>query len=181
MKRPILLLLLVPALIIAALVIKKTKPSPIPMTTIFLKVESPAFTEGDKIPTQYTCDGEGKSPPLAVKMVPEEAKSLALIVDDPDAPSGTFTHWLVWNIDPKKPDFPEGRPPTAAVVGKNSANLVGFTPPCPPSGVHRYFFKVYALKNKLDLPAGSDRRTLEKAIADLVIASGQLLGKYSRQ
>jgi Raf kinase inhibitor-like YbhB/YbcL family protein len=146
-----------------------------------MKITSSAFQEGGNIPSRFTCDGADTSPPLHIDQVPAEAKSLALIVDDPDAPGGLFTHWISWNIDPKTTRIAEGRAPARAVQGKSSFGESGYGGPCPPSGTHRYFFKIYALDRDLDLPAGSKRDQLDAAMRGHIIGEGQLMGRYSRK
>jgi len=145
-----------------------------------IKVTSPAFQEGEKIPVQYTADGKNINPPLQIEGVPAEAKSLVLINDDPDAPMGTWTHWVLWNIDPQTTEIREDGVPKNAVAGLNDFGKTKYGGPAPPSGTHRYFFKVYALDVILDLPQGSKRAFLEKAMKGHVVAEGQLMGKYSR-
>src|SRR6266550_8444606 len=110
-----------------------------------MKISSSAFQEGGNIPSKFTCDGADANPPLRVEGAPAEAKSLALIADDPDAPVGLFTHWLVWNIDPKTTEIAENSPPNGAVQGTNDYPNLGYGGPQPPSGTHRYYFKIFAL------------------------------------
>jgi len=145
-----------------------------------MKITSSAFEQNQSIPSKYTCDGENINPPLSVSGVPENAQSLALIFDDPDAPAGTWIHWVVWNIDPKTAEIPENSAPAEATEGTTSFGKPGYGGPCPPSGEHRYFFKLYALDTKLDLDlsAGADR--LEAAMKGHVLAEAELMGVYSR-
>lgn len=145
-----------------------------------IKIKSPVFNQGEMIPEKYTCKGEDVNPPLLIENVSEEAKSLVLIVDDPDAPMGTFTHWLVWNIDPKIKEIKEDSVPEGVVLGTNDFGKTAYGGPCPPFGTHRYYFKVYALDTVLDLPQGSNRSQLEKAIMGHVLDSGTLMGKFSK-
>jgi Raf kinase inhibitor-like YbhB/YbcL family protein len=145
-----------------------------------IKIKSPVFNQEEMIPEKYTCNGEDFNPPLLIENVPEEAKSLVLIVDDPDAPMGTFTHWLVWNIDPKIKEIKENSVPEGAVLGTNDFGKTAYGGPCPPFGTHRYYFKVYALDTVLDLPKGSNRLQLEKAMMGNVLDSGELMGKFSK-
>lgn len=145
-----------------------------------MKITSPAFAEGEMIPKKYTCDGEGISPPLAISGIPPETKSLALIADDPDAPSGTFTHWVVWDIDPKTAEIAEGDIPAGAVSGTNSGGRIGYYPPCPPSGTHRYIFTVYVLDMNLNLSSDASRNELEAAMKGHIISQGELMVEYSR-
>jgi Raf kinase inhibitor-like YbhB/YbcL family protein len=144
-----------------------------------MKISSSAFSEGASIPSKFTCDGSDTSPALKIEGVPAPAKALVLIVDDPDAPSGPFTHWLVWNIDPKTNFITEGNAP-GGTVGKNDFGKSGYGGPCPPSGTHRYYFKVFALDQQLNLPAGAGRNQLDAAMKGHVIAQGELMGRYAR-
>lgn len=145
-----------------------------------MKISSSAFKQGGNIPSQFTCDGSDKNPALQIEGIPAGAKSLALIVDDPDAPSGLFTHWLVWNISPQTTAISEGAAPKA-IEGTNDFGKSGYGGPCPPSGTHRYFFKIFALDRELDLPAGAKRKDLDAKISGHVIAQGELMGRYSKQ
>jgi Raf kinase inhibitor-like YbhB/YbcL family protein len=146
-----------------------------------MKITSAAFQNGGNIPSKFTCDGADTNPPLRFEGAPAEAKSLVLIVDDPDAPSGLFTHWLVWNMDAKTTEIAEGGGSSIGTQGKNDFGKLGYGGPCPPSGTHRYYFKVFALDNQLDLAAGSKRAQLDSAMKGHVIAQGELMGRYSRQ
>ena len=145
-----------------------------------MKVTSSAFQQGANIPSKFSCDGPNTSPPLQISDVPTEAKSLVLIVDDPDAPSGLFTHWVVWNISPQATTIAEGSTPKG-VQGTNDFGKSGYGGPCPPSGTHRYYFKVFALDRELDLPVGAKRSQLDAAMKGHVIAQGELMGRYSRK
>ena len=142
-----------------------------------LKVTSPVFKENEMIPAKYTCDGVNVSIPLDIKHIPEEAKCLALIVDDPDAPNGTWVHWVVWNI-PVTHHIKENE--VHGTEGINDFQQHNYGGPCPPSGTHRYFFKVYALDALLDLPANTKKLQLEKAMSEHIIAFGELIGLYNR-
>jgi Raf kinase inhibitor-like YbhB/YbcL family protein len=144
-----------------------------------MKITSSAFHEGGNIPPKFSCDGADTSPPLQISDVPSEAKSLVLIVDDPDAPSGLFTHWAVWNISPQTSTIAEGSTPKG-VQGTNDFGKSGYGGPCPPSGTHRYYFKIFALDRELDLPFGAKRGQLDAALKGHVIAQGELMGRYSR-
>ncbi len=141
---------------------------------------SPAFENGGMIPKKYTCDGGNINPELRIEDIPETAKSLALIVDDPDAPRGTFTHWLMWNIDPRTTVIKEESVSPGATEGKNGRGNPGYTGPCPPSGMHHYHFKLYALDATLNLPPGTSKTDLEAAINTHLIASAELIGLYAR-
>ena len=145
-----------------------------------MKVTSSAFQEGGSIPQKFTCDGANSSPPLQIAEIPSTAKSLALIVDDPDAPSGLFTHWIVWNISPQTNAVAEGSAPKG-VQGANDFAKSGYGGPCPPSGTHRYYFKVFALDRELNLPSGAKRSQLDAAMKGHVVAQGELIGRYARK
>ena len=143
-----------------------------------MKITSSAFQEGGNIPPKFTCDGGDSSPPLRIAEIPSGAKTLALVVDDPDAPSGLFTHWIVWNISPQTNAIAEGSAPQG-VQGTNDFGKSGYGGPCPPSGTHRYYFKIFALDQTLDLRSGAKRQELDKAMSGHVIAEGQLMGRYT--
>ena len=145
-----------------------------------LKVSSSAFKDGGEIPSEFTCDGLDLSPPLSITDIPKETTTLSIIMDDPDAPMGTFTHWLVWNISPNKTQFTKGEE-FDSVQGRTSFGAIGYGGPCPPSGTHRYFFRIYALDIKLDLKQGSNAKNLESAISGHVLAEATLMGRYSRK
>lgn len=144
-----------------------------------MKITSSAFHEGGNIPPKFTCDGSDVSPPLQITGVPSEAKSLVLIADDPDAPSGMFTHWLVWNIPPQTNSISEGSAPKG-VHGTNDFGKSDYKGPCPPPGTHRYSFKVFALDRELDLRGGAKRSQLDAAMKNHVIAQGEVVGRYSK-
>ena len=143
-----------------------------------LSVKSPAFEHGKLIPKKYTCDGQDINPPLTIEGVPKEARTLVLAVDDPDAPSGTWDHWIVWNIPASISKIAENSVP--GKEGVNSARQQGYMGPCPPGGTHRYFFKVYALDTELGLGPGSRKKDAEKAMQGHVLAEGELMGLYRR-
>lgn len=145
-----------------------------------MKISSSAFENNGMIPLEYTCDGSDISPPLMISEVPKEAKSLAIIMDDPDAPMGTFTHWVVWNISPQKTQFTKGEK-ISFPQGKTSFGNKSYGGPCPPGGTHRYFFKLYALDLILNLKESSSKADLEKAMAGHIIDESSLIGKYSRR
>jgi Raf kinase inhibitor-like YbhB/YbcL family protein len=142
-----------------------------------MDVSSTAFKNGEMIPAKYTCDGINVNPPLDVKDIPEETKCLVLIADDPDAPIGTWVHWIVWNI-PVTHLIKENT--VHGVEGLNDFRQHRYGGPCPPSGTHRYFFKIYALNALLDLPANTKRIKLEKAMSEHIIGFGELMGLYAR-
>jgi len=143
-----------------------------------LRITSPSFQNNGAIPAKYTCDGNDVNPPLNITGIPREAKSLVLIVDDPDASMGTFVHWVVWNIPPKE-RIEENSVP--GVEGMNDFRKRSYGGPCPPSGTHRYFFKLYALDVKLDLKTNSRKEDVEKAIEGHVLARGETVGLYRRR
>ena len=151
-----------------------------------IKLTSTAFKEGEAIPRQYTCDGINISPPLEWTGVPKSAKTIALIADDPDAPSGTFVHWVLYNLPAANIGLVENLPPTedlkaGGFQGKNDFGKVGYGGPCPPSGTHRYFFKTYALDAELPLKGGATKAEIENAMQAHIIARGQLMGTFSRK
>ena len=143
-----------------------------------LEITSPAFGNNGQIPTRYTCDGTDVNPPLNVSGINDGAKSLALIVDDPDAPRGTWVHWVMWNI-PLESGIKENEAP--GIQGLNDFQKNQYNGPCPPSGTHRYFFKVYALDTTLDLPASAIKAQLEKSMEGHIVAYGELQGIYNRK
>jgi len=150
------------------------------------KLSSPAFADGQMIPPKYTADGEDISPPLTWEGLPQATKSLALICDDPDAPVGTWVHWLIWNIPQDAGSLPENVPmqkqlADGARQGVNDFDRIGYGGPAPPGGTHRYFFRLYALNTVLDLPAGASRAQLEKAMKGRILGQAQLMGKYARR
>jgi Raf kinase inhibitor-like YbhB/YbcL family protein len=145
-----------------------------------MKITSSAFHERGEIPSKFTCDGSDTSPPLQITGIPSEAKSLVLIADDPDAPSGLFTHWLVWNIPPQTNLIAEGNTPKG-VQGANDFGKSGYRGPCPPPGTHRYSFKIFALDRELDLSAGAKRSQVDVAMKGHVIGHGELVGRYARK
>lgn len=150
-----------------------------------IKVTSAAFKEGQPIPRAYTCAGVNVSPPLEWSGVPKAAKTIAIIVDDPDAPSGTWVHWVLYNVPADNIGFVENVPATETLKaggfqGKNDFDKIGYGGPCPPSGTHRYFFKLYAVDAELPLKAAATKAELEKALEGHVVAQGQLIGTYSR-
>jgi hypothetical protein len=156
-----------------------------------IKITSTAFAQGEMIPKKYSCDGERISPPLKWKNIPEDAKSLVLISDDPDAPFETFVHWVVYDIPASISEFPENVPSVKSLEdiegfnlsgkqGINSGHKIGYYPPCPPSGTHRYFFKIYALDIILNLKAGASKKEIVRAMEGHILAQGQLMGRYKR-
>ncbi len=159
-----------------------------PTTEVFeMKLTSSAFTEGAKIPSKYTCDGQNVNPPLTISDVPAKAKSLVLIMDDPDIPDfvkqkfgiQVWDHWIVFNVPPETREIPEGKNPPG-VVGRNTGGNNSYGGPCPPDREHRYFFKLYALNTELDLPEGATKAEVEKAMKNHILAEAKLMGRYER-
>jgi Raf kinase inhibitor-like YbhB/YbcL family protein len=146
-----------------------------------ISVTTPAFQAGGDIPAKFTCNGANVNPELKINGAPNEAKSLVLIVDDPDAPHGLFTHWILWNIDPKTTNIGENSAPVGGVQGTNDFGKRNYGGPCPPSGTHRYFFKIFALDTKLDLKPSARRAELEAAMRGHTLAQGELMGRYSHK
>jgi hypothetical protein len=144
-----------------------------------MTLTSSAFGPGAAIPTTYTQEGENTNPPLAITEVPVAAKSLTLIVDDPDAPRGTVTHWVVFNIDPHAGVILDNSVPFGGVQGRNTAESTAYRGPKPPSGTHRYFFRVFALDTKLSLPEGATRADVEGAMRGHVLTTAELMGRYT--
>lgn len=144
-----------------------------------IHVRSSAFASGSNIPAQFTCKGANTNPPLQFEAIPKGAKSLALIVDDPDAPGGLFSHWLIWNIEPTTTQIGEKIVPSGAMEGTNDFGKPGYGGPCPPSGTHRYFFRLFALDRPLDLKPGAKRSALEHAMKGHVVGQGELMGRVS--
>ena len=146
---------------------------------------SSAFTNNGVIPKQYSCDGINTSPPLLWSGIPDDTKSLALILDDPDAPAGTWVHWIIFNMPPNLKGLQEGVLPLKdfshdTKQGLNDFKKIGYGGPCPPSGTHRYFFKLYALDTKISLEGGATKKDLENSMKGHVIAQAELIGKYKR-
>ena len=151
------------------------------INNINMKLTSPVFIHNSNLPSQFTCDGQRINPPLEISEVPAATKSLALIVDDPDAPVKTFVHWLVWNIDPKTEKIDANSIPASAKQGTTSAGKTGYFPPCPPSGTHRYVFKLFALDTLLSLTPNAGKDNLEQAMQGHILDSAELIGLYKRQ
>lgn len=150
---------------------------------VVMKITSSAFSDGALIPIKYTCDGDDISPPLVWSDIPENTASFVLINDDPDAPVGTWDHWILFNLDGKTTELAENvdlSKLAGVQLGRNSWRRNDYGGPCPPYGTHRYFFKLYALDMKLDLPAGSSKQDIKKAMAGHILAEAELLGRYKR-
>jgi len=143
-----------------------------------LKITSPAFENNGLIPSKYTCDGQDINPPLRIEGIPEGTQTLALVLDDPDAPMGTWDHWIVWNIPPTSKIEENSVPGTE---GMNSFRRQSYGGPCPPGGTHRYFLKAYALDTKLALNPNSKKKDVEKAMQGHILAQGELVGLYKRK
>lgn len=144
-----------------------------------MKIESDAFQNGSVIPLKYTCDGEKISPALSFHGIPENAKSLALILEDPDAPKGTFDHWIVWNISPDTKEINEGEA-APGIIGKNTAGTKDYIPPCPPNGQHRYFFKLFALDATISLASESSKTELLQTMEGHILKQAELVAVYYR-
>lgn len=150
-----------------------------------IKLTSSAFEDGGMIPPKYTCDSQDISPPLSWDNVPEKTESIAIICDDPDAPMGTWVHWVLFNLPAEKRELAENVPedetlPDDTRQGITDFGSTGYGGPCPPSGTHRYFFKIYALDIPIDIVSIADKETLLEAMAGHILAEGQLMGKYKR-
>lgn len=170
-----------------ALVLVNKKPMPTSekvnniTNIVSMKISSPNFIDNGFLPAKYTCDGLAISPALNFSEIPVGAKSLALIVEDPDAPSGVFTHWLVWNIPAGAASLSENSLPAGAELGWNDYDQTKYGPPCPPNGVHRYVFKVYALDLKFDgLSPRTDKNKFLELIKGHILAQDEITAKYSR-
>jgi Raf kinase inhibitor-like YbhB/YbcL family protein len=145
-----------------------------------LKLTSPAFENNTEIPSKFTCDGINVSPPLLIEEAPVNTASFVLIVDDPDAPTGTWSHWLLWNIDANTTEIYENSTPLGATIGVNDFKDLGWGGPCPPTGNHQYQFKLFALDNTLQLEAGATQADLEEAMLGHVLEQAVLNGYYAR-
>jgi Raf kinase inhibitor-like YbhB/YbcL family protein len=161
-------------------------PTAVKGTASEIVITSPAFAEGEMIPAEYTCQGKNSSPALEWSALPTGTQSLALICDDPDAPGATFVHWVLYALPATTRGLPAGIASQAtldngAVQGKNGAQQTGYTGPCPPSGTHRYYFRLYALDNKPALQARATKAELLKAIEGHILGEGQLMGKYQKR
>lgn len=143
-----------------------------------LVVQSVAFANNGHIPLKYTCDGENINPPIEISDIPEDTKSLAIIMEDPDAPAGLFTHWLIWNISPEE-QIPEKT--NQGVSGMNDFGKTGYGGPCPPSGAHHYYFKIYALDKELAITSGENKAALLEVMNGHILATGELVGRFKRE
>ena len=145
-----------------------------------MELTSSAFLDNQAMPSFFTCDGANINPPLQINSVPKETQSLALIVDDPDAPTGLWVHWLVWNIDPQTKTIEQNSYPIGSIRGLTSFGNTNYGGPCPPSGSHRYYFKLYALDTKLNLTPNAGKDNLEQAMQGHILDTAQLIGLYQR-
>lgn len=143
-----------------------------------MKLTSTAFSHNQSLPDKYSCKGAGINPPLTFNDIPVSAKSLVLTLTDPDAPIGTFIHWLIWNIDPKTSEIAENSIPPNTIQGKNTTGSTSFIAPCPPSGTHHYIFTLYALDTVLSLPSSTDKTGLDKAMEGHILDRAELIGLY---
>jgi len=146
-----------------------------------MQISSTAFQDNTYIPSDYTCDGEDYNPPLTFSKVPTEAESLVLIVEDPDAPSQVFTHWILFDMPPATLEILKHQVPLGTKQGMNDFGNVGYGGPCPPSGTHHYHFKLFALETLLNLLEGATKEAVEKAMKGHVIESAELVGLYKKQ
>ena len=146
-----------------------------------MKIESIAFKENENIPREYTCQGDNVNPPLNFSDIPKGTKSIALIVDDPDAPSGVWAHWLVWNMNPTSDGVGENSVPKGGIQGPNGRGANKYQGPCPPSGVHRYYFKLFALNKELNISTTTDKTGLENAMDGAIIEQSLFIGLYERK
>jgi Raf kinase inhibitor-like YbhB/YbcL family protein len=152
--------------------------SPLAANKIYMKLTSFDFNNGDFLPADFSCQGKGRAPLLRIADAPKNTATFALIVDDPDATAGVFTHWLVWNISAATTTINAEDLPREAVIGANSAGTAKYFPPCPPSGVHHYYYRLYALDKKIDLPAQAKAKQLLGAMAGHIIDEAVLMGKF---
>lgn len=179
---PLILIIVVLGIVVMQIYTKKTNKAELKFNLPrIMQLQSSVFSNNQKIPAKYTCDDGDVNPPLSISDVPQNAKSLVLIVDDPDAPSGNWTHWLVWNIDPTTREITESSVPAGASEGVTDFGRPGYGGPCPPSGTHRYFFNLYALDMMLDLPGDTRRNELEVAITGHIIDQATLIGLYEKK
>jgi Raf kinase inhibitor-like YbhB/YbcL family protein len=153
--------------------------TPAAATPPTFSLTSPAFLPGQPIPDQFALAHENLSPPLHIDGIPPQAKSLALVIEDPDAPSGLFIHWVLWNIPPTTTTLNKGQVPPGALQGKNSHGDLRYDGPSPPSGTHRYFFRLFAVSTLLTLPPGADRATLLAALRGHIVGTATLMGTYA--
>ena len=187
LKKLLTIIILLSAIfLISACVKKEIKPaggiiSQPNINVNIMQLTSPQFNHNGYLPDKYGCKGTNINPPLTISAVPAGAKSLALIVDDPDAPRGTWVHWVLFNIAPDTKEIGEGKVPTGAVQGVNDFGATNYGEPCPPFGEHRYFFKLYALDAILELGAQTTKQDLEQAVAGHILAQAEIIGLFARK
>lgn len=197
MKRPALyiiigIVIIGGALLLAGRTQKPQAPAPQPapainpptnnkVTSTPMQLTSSAFNNGEPLPMEYSCDGSGEAPPLSADNIPPKAQTLALILEDPDAPNGTFTHWIVWNLPPSAKTITASNLPKGAEQGMNDFGKVGYGAPCPPSGSHRYTFTLFALDEPLDLKSGTKAARFKQALTGHVLEEATLTGYYQRR
>lgn len=143
-----------------------------------MKISSTAFGHNENIPSKYTCNGQNYNPPLTFEEVPPDAKSLVLIVEDPDAPSKVFTHWVIYNMPPSTQQIPQNQAPSNSILGMTDFGKAEYGGPCPPSGTHQYFFKLFAIDTMLSLPKGASKEEVLKAMEGHVLETSELIGLY---
>ncbi|MGB9847598.1 MAG: YbhB/YbcL family Raf kinase inhibitor-like protein [Minisyncoccia bacterium] len=189
MKKFLIILVCLTVIFVAALVYFNIQKTPLDSQKMMpdknlktpMKITSQAFQNNELIPKRYTCDGENINPPLYFEEIPEGTESLVLIVDDPDAPRGTFLHWLVFNIPPQTKLIEENSLPAGAQLGKNDFGQLKYGGPCPPYGTHRYLFKIFALDKKIDLKEGASLSEVLSAMRNHILADSELIGLYQRE
>jgi Raf kinase inhibitor-like YbhB/YbcL family protein len=143
-----------------------------------LTVQSVAFANNGHIPPKYTCEGENVNPPIEISDLPEETKTLAIILEDPDAPGGDFTHWLLWNVSPTE-EIAENT--NQGITGINDFGKTGYGGPCPPTGAHHYYFKIFALDKELNISAGENKAALLASMNGHILATGELVGRFKKK
>jgi hypothetical protein len=184
MRRGIIIAAAMTVLVVAVIIMTKDWPAQVREITFSssgnMRILSPDFESNTLIPSRYSCDGEDINPKIVISGVPEKAASLALIIDDPDASVGNWVHWVVWNIAPGLTEIAAGSVPPGSIQGVTSFGKSGYGGPCPPSGEHRYFFKMYALDEMLDLPEEATASELETAMEGHVLDKAGLIGVYGR-
>lgn len=159
----------------------QTQKPTVPLSTKLFSLQSPSFANGETIPEKYTCDGTNARPPITINGIPEGTMSMAVVMYDQDATGGSFVHWLAWNIPPETRELPEGDLQPIIKEGKTSFGSVGYMGPCPPSGTHRYVWRMYALANVLTLESIATRDDLETSINTYVISQAEFMGRYTKK
>ena len=184
MKKYIVIIALITIVVTAFVFIRRPaeKEAPLPLTSNNMQITSPAFQNNQKIPSKYTCDSENMNPELVFSEVPENARSLALISHDPDAPGPDgWTHWIIINMDPKTPGIGEGERPNSGLELNTDFGRPGYGGPCPPSGSHRYYFYLYALDAPLDLEVTAGKEDVEAAMKGHILEEAEWMGTYEKQ